>query len=317
MAANNQKQRQFNPIALSLPRGASQVPLQSCLLMFIISDHQRSSAVSSAWTRLSGKWPRVVRDHNTATSKFGPCQCPAARDTSRAFTLVELLVVVGLIILLVSGGALALAGRGGEGTALSNAQSLVSGLVGATRAQAALHQTNARLIVYAQIPPGVTADAGKYLRALQIVRQDPNGAPIWIAAGDPVTLPTPICVVPPAPVPANHLRLPLGQTWNNNVAIGPVSTLTVQASFNYRGQSTATANQFFGINGQSGRILYLEFAPDGTLVSNATGTLTKIALSTAIVSGNAPPLFNNASSVRGLIVRKTGAVSLINAADRF
>lgn len=241
-------------------------------------------------------------------------------SASRAFTLLELMIVVGLVVLLAGGAALALSGRGGEGAALTSAQSLVSGLIGATRAQAALHQTNARLIIYAQMPPGANADAGKYLRSLQVLREEtlPTGASVWVAAGDPVTLPTPICVVPPAPVPANHLRLPTGQTWNNNVATGPVSTLLVATGFNYRGQSGATTNQFFGVTGQSGRILYLEFAPDGTLRSAATGsTPAKIALSTAIVGGNVLPLFNNPNGVRGLLVRKTGAVALVNSPTGF
>src|SRR5690606_33160709 len=59
----------------------------------------------------------------------------------QAFTLVELLIVIGLIVLFVGGAALALGGRGGEGAALAGAQSLLAGLVGATRAQSALHQT--------------------------------------------------------------------------------------------------------------------------------------------------------------------------------
>ena len=268
------------------------------------------------------------RDAHDTTRTGCPCHDRAAASgfvaapgtvRTHAFSLVELLVVIGLIVLFVGGAALALSGRGSEGAALTNAQALVASMVGAARAQAALHQTNARLIVYAQMPPGANADANKYLRALQVVRQEtlPTGTTIWVAAGDPVTLPTPICVVPPAPVPANHLRLPTGQTWNNNVATGPVSTLQVQTGFNYRGQITATSAQFFGVTGQSGRILYLEFAPDGTVTSTATGAPTKIALSTAILSGNALPLFNNPSGVRGLFVRRTGAVSLINVATGF
>jgi prepilin-type N-terminal cleavage/methylation domain-containing protein len=254
-------------------------------------------------------------DHESGISSF---RLHPARAI-RAFTLIELLVVIGVIVLLVGGAALALGGRGGEGAALSNAQSLVAGLVGATRAQAALHQTDTRLIIYAQMPPAVTAYAAKYLRALQIVRLETlaGGNTVWVAAGDPVTLPTPICIVPPAPVPANHLRLPPGQTWNNNVATGPVSTLTTATGFNYRGQSGATASQFFGVNGRSGRILYLQFAPDGTVTSNTSGSPTKIALSTAILGGNSLPLFNNPSGVRGLFVRKTGAVSLVNVATGF
>jgi hypothetical protein len=231
--------------------------------------------------------------------------------------LIELLVVIGVMILLLGGSAIALRGRGGEGAALSSAQSLVASMVGSTRAQAALHQTNARLIVYAQMPPAATADASKYLRSLQVLRQETlvNGNTVWVAAGDPVTLPAPICVVPPAPVPTNHLNT--GVAWNNNVATGPVSTLLTATAFNYRGQSTATANQFFGGQNQSGRIHYLEFAPDGTVVSNTTGTPTKIALTTAVLGGNALPRFTNANTVRGLFVRKTGAVSLVNGATGF
>lgn len=243
-----------------------------------------------------------------------PATPMAGRVLRRAgFTLIELLVVVGLIVALTGGIALALSGRGGEGAALTNAQSLVASLVGATRAQAALHQTNARLIVYAQQPLTTGGDAEKYLRALQIVRQEtlPNGTTVWVAAGDPVKLPTPICVVPPAPVPTNHLST--GVTWNNNVATGPVSTLTTLASFNYRGQSAAVANQFFGTQGQSGRIHYLEFGPDGSLPSNST----KIAVTTAVVGGNALPRFTNAFGVRGLFVRKSGAISLVDEATGF
>jgi prepilin-type N-terminal cleavage/methylation domain-containing protein len=216
------------------------------------------------------------------------------------FTLIELLVVVGLIVLLVGGGALALTGRGSEGAAMTNAQSLLSGLVGATRAQAALHQTSARLIIYAQLPP--TGDASKYLRSLQVVRQETlaNGTTVWVAASDPVTLPSPVCVVPPITVPRDHLNT--GVTWSTNVATGPISTLQ---------------SQFFGLQNQSGRIHYLQFAADGTVESNTTGNPTKIAVSTAVLGVNAIPRFNNATGVRGLFVRKTGAISLVDDATGF
>lgn len=235
------------------------------------------------------------------------------------FTLLELLVVIGVIVVLVGATGVAVAGRGGEGAALANSQAILTGLVNATRAQAAVHQTSARLVVYAQQPPGTNADAAKYLRSLIVLRQETaaNGSTFWVAAANPVTLPTPICVVPPSPVPANHLRLPAGQTWNNNVATGPVSTLTVATAFSYRGQAASTATQFFGVNGQSGRILYLEFASDGTVTSNARANPTKIALTTAVLATNALPLFNNASGVRGIFVRKTGAVSQVDNATGF
>jgi type II secretory pathway pseudopilin PulG len=257
-----------------------------------------------------------------ASSRRGARPCPGANRKARrtdasAFTLLELLVVAGVIVVLLGSIAIALAGRGGEGASLTNAQSMVSSLIGATRAQAALHQTNARLIIYAQMPSGTTGDASKYLRALQVLRQETlaNGNTVWVAAGDPVTLPAPICVVPPTPVPANHLNT--GVTWNNNAATGPVSTLLTATAFSYRGQSTATVNQYFGAQNQSGRIHYIEFAADGTVTSNTTGNPTKVALAPAVLGINALPRFTNANSVRGLFVRRTGAVSLVNGANGF
>ena len=217
----------------------------------------------------------------------------------------------------------ALSGRGGEGVALANAQTIVAGLVSTTRAQAALYQTSARLVVYAQQPPAANADAEKYLRTLQIVRQETaaNGTLTWVAAGDAVTLPAPVCVVPVSPVPTNHLAT--GVAWNNTVATGPVSTLTLQtAGFSYSGQSVAAARtvalQYFGTSGGSGRVFYLEYAPDGTVSSPAaSSTPIKIALTTAVLNPNALPLFNNPYAVRGLFVRKSGAISLVQDSTGF
>lgn len=234
-----------------------------------------------------------------------------------AFTLVELVVVIGLIIALTVGGAVALGGRGSEGMALANSQRIVAGLLGAARAQAALHQAPARLIVYANVPPATNADAGKYLRTLQVVREDPVGSDRYVAVGDPVTLPAPICVVPPSPVPATHLALPAGQTWNQNLATGPVSTLTVRPSFSYRGHANASQTQYFGAATQTGRVLFLEFGPDGTVSSNLSNNPTKIALATAILGGNVLPRFNNARGVRGLLVRKSGALAMVDDATSF
>jgi type II secretory pathway pseudopilin PulG len=243
--------------------------------------------------------------------------------SSAGFTLIELLVVVGMIVILVGAVAMALAGRGGEGAALTNSQSILSGMVQSARAQAALRQTKTRLLVYAQIPPGANVDSNKYLRALQIVREEPltNGNTTWVATGDFVILPAQVCVVPPSPVPRDHLSLPTGQNWNNDVATGPVSTLTVAAGFSYGGQPPVNgrpgALQFFGVQGLSGRVLYLEFGADGTVTSVANATPVKIALTTAVLTSGALPKFTNASGVRGLLVRKTGATSFVNDATSF
>lgn len=242
---------------------------------------------------------------------------PGVSSRWRAFTLVELLVVIGLIVILAGMGALALAGRGGEGAALANAQKIVAGLIGTTRAQAALHQTRARLAIYAQMP--TSGEAAKYLRTLVVLREDPPDSNRYVAVASPITLPTPVCVVPPAPVPSNHLGP--GVVWNNNIQTGPVSTLQALNGFSYRGASAGNVLQFFGRQGQSGRILHLDFDSNGSVIApvagGATGNVLKIALTTAVLSGNALPTFNNASGVRGLFIRRSGAISLVDTATGF
>lgn len=247
---------------------------------------------------------------------------PGARAFDRGgFSLLELLIVVGVIVLLVGGFGVALSKRGGEGVALANAQVIVNGLLQNARAQAALHQANTLFVVFAQMPPGSNGESERYLRSCIVVRDISNtNTPTWVAVGDSITLPAPICIVPPSPVPTTHLGLPTGQNWNNTIGTGPVSTLEARTGFFYRGQAAATATQFFGRTGANGRVLVLQFSPDGTVTPPTgipAGTPLKIALGTVTLAGNALPKFNNANGVRGLFIRKTGAISFVNDATGF
>lgn len=263
-----------------------------------------SNAPSSAVLQPARRTPGIPEPRAKAP------RCLASRA---AFTLIELLVVVGLVIILVGATAIALSGRGGESAALANAQLAILGLTNTARAQAAVHHANARLVIYAVQPP--TGDSNQYLRSLIVVREDPANAGTYIAASPVTTLPPPICVVVPAPVPQTHLRT--GVTWDNNAATGPVSTaLATLNSFSYRGQPGAPANQFFGSTG-SGRVYYLEFDPTGVVTSNTTTNPTKLAVTTAVLATNAFPQFNNANAVRGLIIRKSGAIAPVNDAASF
>jgi prepilin-type N-terminal cleavage/methylation domain-containing protein len=226
-------------------------------------------------------------------------------ESGRGFTLVELLVVTGVIVVL--GGALgfALGRRGSEGGAVVGAQRLVAGLINVTRAQAVLHQTNARLIVYAQPPP--SGSTVNYLRRLQVVREEPFESESYVAVGGSVALPEPVCVVPSLAVPADHVNP--GVVWLTEAA--PVSTLASQSSFHYSGRAGAGAEwQFFGQANATGPILFIQFGPDGLVSDPVNGA--KVALAAAVLDPAGVPKFNNRHGVRGILLRRSGSIALVD-----
>lgn len=214
----------------------------------------------------------------------------------RAFTLLELLVVVGLMVLLSAGIGFSLGDSGGN--SLASAQKTLAGLVGTARAQAAVHQTEARLLIYASRPP--SGDAEKFLRLLQVFRAEPAGSGNWVPVGSPVYLPRGIFLVPPSTAGL----LAGGIVWPSDPA--PVSTVDTD---------TAPGEPGSAFNGAS-VVYYLEFAPDGTLTPSTGRPRVALALATA-ATVNGLPQFNNPGAVRGLLLRTSGAIGFANDAAGF
>lgn len=215
----------------------------------------------------------------------------------RGFTLIEVMVVIGLIVFLVGGVGFALRDTGGS--ALANAQNALASLVGQARAQAAVNQTEARLMIYAVRPP--TGDGEKYLRLMQVFRAEPQGSTTWVPVGAPIYLPTGIYLVPAS----TSGLLASGVTWQPNPA--PLST-PIGTGTN-PGQPVGTA-----FNGAS-TVFYLEFKADGSISPTPT-PYTKLVVTTGGLL-NGLPAFNNAFAVRGLLIRPSGAVTFVNNATDF
>jgi prepilin-type N-terminal cleavage/methylation domain-containing protein len=209
----------------------------------------------------------------------------------RGFSLVELLMVVGIIALLAAG--LRLNRPGGGGVALQSAQAQLVSMLAAARLQAVLQQVPVRLLVDADPPPGEEGE--KYLHCVTIVRQDPAGAG-WIVLEGPVAMPRGVYVVPPT-VPATHL-VP-GVSWPTGPS-GAVSTIIGPYDFGLVGRSAHAA-------------YYVEFGPDGRVDPR----VTKLALATAQPSRGSFPRFDNPAAVRGVRLRPAGVLSSINAAEGF
>lgn len=213
------------------------------------------------------------------------------------FTLIELMIVIGLIILLVSGLSLSLGDTAGN--SLASAQNMVSSLVSTARAQAAVNQTEARVVIYATRPP--SGDADKYLRLLQVFVAAPEGSKTWQAVGSPMYLPRGVYLVPQATAGL----LAAGVVWPSNPQ--PVSkTLGTDVS-----PTQVTGTAFFGAS----TVFYVEFEPDGSIKPVST-PYTQLAVATATLSNNLPS-FNNPGAIRGVIIRPSGAVSFVNDATSF
>lgn len=224
---------------------------------------------------------------------------PLAPPTGRsAFTLIELLVVVGLIGLLVGGLSLALGDTGA--TSLATAQNNLATLVGTARAQAAVHATRARLCVYATRPP--TGDGEKFLRLIQVFRNEPADSATWIPVGSPLYLPRGVYLVPNTTTGL----LASGVIWPTTPA--PVSTLN---------QQTFALGQPVGMPFNNATVWWIGYTADGALeFPGPVPPATKLVVATATTT-NSLPSFNNAGAVRGLLLRHSGAITRVNEAGGF
>ena len=221
------------------------------------------------------------------------------RRVSRAFTLIELLVVVGIIALIAAGIGLSLGDTGGS--ALTSAQNTLATLVGQARAQAAVNQTEARLLIYAVRPP--SGDVEKYLRLVQVFTNTStnSASQTWTPVGSPVYLPRGVYLVPTTTTGL----LASGVTW-------PVNPTPVSKNLGTAGSPGQPVGTAF--NGAA-TVFYLEFKPDGSL-NPATTPYTQLAVATGTLTNNIPQ-FTNAAAVRGLLIRPTGAVSFVNDVSSF
>ena len=211
--------------------------------------------------------------------------------------MIELLVVVALISAIALGFGLALGDS--NGNSLATGQTTLATMVGTARSQAALNQTEARLLIYGTRPPADTQ--GNFLRLMQVVRAEPPGSQTWVPASPAVALPRGIYVVPPT---TNGL-LAQGVVWPTN----PPLLSTLGNPFN--------PNQPTGTPFASPATAYfIEFKADGTVTQVGTQPYARLLVATATLANNLPQ-FNNQNSVRGLLIRPSGAVTFVNAATDF
>lgn len=109
--------------------------------------------------------------------------------THHAFTLIELLTVIGIMALMATVLGLALR-EGSPAVALQSAQGTVASLLAAARGRAALSQNRSMLVVDAD------PAADSFLRGVHIAVETAPNSGQWLLTGDGTVLPRGIFVVP-------------------------------------------------------------------------------------------------------------------------
>jgi type II secretory pathway pseudopilin PulG len=227
---------------------------------------------------------------------------PRARNA--AFTLLELLIVIGLIaalsFVLVSG----LAG-GGKSAALQSAQAMMANLVTAARSKAMASGRSSRVLV--QVDATVTSQPLRFLRYVAVQTQ---------AAGDWQTiaeayLPDGVYVVPGNfnPIPAGLFAANTAAPWTK--ADGSALRSTALRS----NQITAET-----IN-SAGPEQWVSFTISANAATAQAGDLIvasgRLRPPGSYLAGESPVELDNPENVRGLTLSTYGVPALINARTSF
>lgn len=222
-------------------------------------------------------------------------------DRLHAFTLLELLVVLGLISALsfITLGALGAAG----GSALQSGQGIVANLVVAARTKAAATGQPARLLI--QFDPGSPGASSRFLRHL-VLQAQVNGA--WQSVTD-AFLPNGVYVIPGNFAFPGGLLAPADTPWTRSDGQNLRSTALRSGNITSEAIYGDVVEQWIS----------LPFAPAGTTA--ASGDLV-LALGRArapgsYAAGESPVELVSPEQVRGLTVSSYGVATLINSRTSF
>lgn len=231
------------------------------------------------------------------------------RTTAKAFTLLELLVVIGLIAGLASLLATSFAG-GGKAAALHSAQASVAHLLTAARTKAPAVNRKVRLLVHAD-----PNQPERYLRllVLQVGRQSGASPADWDSVQS-VTLPPGTCVVPASLAGLVSDAAAWKRVTDPDDDL--VSDLFTNQALSHALEGDVAAQAWTGV----------AFTPNGTLAALGAGPPPKgyVVIARAQIrppgtytAGEPPLLLVNPESVRGLVLSAYGVPALLAERNAF
>ncbi len=221
------------------------------------------------------------------------------RRRRRAFTLIELLIVTGLIATLAAVLAVGLR-PSGQGLALQAGQSAVANLIQAARLSALATGRETRVLLHAD----AAAADGCFLRVLAWQANTESG---WRTSGE-IELPDGVAMLPSRPDAFAGLLAP-GPAWTRGDGAALRST-----AFGPGGEVRAAVN-----TPDATRWLVLTFASAGTTLGSGDLVLGSVVARPVaeVAAGQAPVCFIDPAQVRGLSLSGYGLATLVNTREGF
>jgi prepilin-type N-terminal cleavage/methylation domain-containing protein len=213
--------------------------------------------------------------------------------THRAFTIIELLVVISIIAVLAAGVGIALRG-GNPDASLRSAQSLVVGALASARGQAALNQSNARILVQAN------SSDENFLRSIRVVIRDPITPSNWKQVGSEIILPEGVYVMPPTYTLGGVFFESQDNNWNSGRNSSFLSLTTASADL-------------AGLANAATCLVSRDISPLGAVIGGGG----RIVVTTGRRTGPATITLDNSAAVRGLAVSVYGIAGLVNEPGSF
>lgn len=213
----------------------------------------------------------------------------------KGFSLIELLVVLGLMV--ISFSYIIVNTINSEGMSLKSSQRIFSAVAQGAKGQAIMKQSPARLIIYADRGNG--RDENKYLRYLGIITQDPENPRKWIAGTEGTYLPKGIYFMPKLTEIANGRDKGIGKMYLEYPRIQP------------KFSNPEAGEEYY----------YFEFNANGTMAANFVNAWLIFGAGTLDIKGGSKydisfdkPAHEKLRS--GLIFRKVGSTSLVTDNDQ-
>jgi len=237
----------------------------------------------------------------------------------KAFTLIELMVVVALIGILAAVIGFSLSG-GSQAAALDNAQRNLLAMVQAAKANAVLEGAPARLIVYADTNPISSSETGtvvpKILRYYGVIYSSTlsNGTVVWTAANEGAYLPSGIYFVPAqgstfigsgSLPPKTGSGSPTPNVLTTGQRDSAAGSTTPSPAFGTMTLSAFPSSQPLQANNGGDTYYYVQFTPDGTFHDPASGATTA-----NLIIGAANPISDTAVDFLGSTNKLLSGVQL-------